>query len=70
MLPQMKRVSSPYKERLLKVLRESDRRIVLRDGRTDHEGKAATEQCSPQRKHEAVRKNRSTHANLTAGNSE
>jgi len=43
MLPQMKRVSSPYKERLLKVLRESDRRIVLRDGRADHKGKAATE---------------------------
>lgn len=43
MLPQMKRVSSPYKERLLKVLRESDRCIVLRDGRADHKGKAATE---------------------------
>lgn len=38
-----KRVSNLYKERLLKVLWESDRCIVLRDGRTDHTGKAATE---------------------------
>jgi len=44
--PVQKRVSSPYKERQLKVLRESDRRIVLRDGRADHKGKAATKQCS------------------------
>lgn len=46
----------PYKENLLKSWWESDRCIVLRDGRADHMGKAATESRSSQRKHDADKK--------------
>ena len=36
-----------------RVAGESDRSIVLGDGRADHMGKGATESRSPQRKHDA-----------------
>ena len=48
---------------------ESDRSIVLGDGRADHMGKGATELRSPQRKHDVDTKDGYGHANLTAGNS-
>lgn len=63
----------------LKVMWESDRLIVLGDGRADHKpvnrymntgmGKGATEPCSLQRKHDADRKDCYIQANLPAGNS-
>ncbi len=49
---------------------ESDRFIVLGDGRAAHMGKGTTGLRSPQRKHDADKKDCYGHANLTAGNSE
>jgi hypothetical protein len=49
---------------------ESDRSIVLGDGRADHMGKGTTGLRSPQRKHDADTKDCYRHANLTAGDSE
>lgn len=53
-----------------KAWRESDRRIVLGDGRAGHKGKAATGSRSPQRKHDTEQNDRYRHANLPAGDSE
>jgi len=52
------------------VVRESDRSIVLGDGKADHMGKGATELRSSQRKHDAEENACYRHANLTAGNSD
>ena len=49
---------------------ESDRSIVLGDGRADHMGKGATELRSLQRKHDAEENACYRHANLTAGDSD
>ena len=45
-----KRAGPLEKEKQLKMVRESDHLIVLRDGRADHMGKGVTVICSLQRK--------------------
>ena len=49
---------------------ESDRSIVLGDGKADHMGKGTTGLRNPQRKHDADTKDCYGHANLIAGDSE